>query len=35
MARILSDQALLNELEPAAEANLNRHLAMSVEWHPA
>lgn len=34
MARELSDRELLAELEPAAEANLNRHLAMAVEWHP-
>lgn len=32
--RLLSDQELLHELESAAEANLNRHLSMSVEWHP-
>jgi acyl-[acyl-carrier-protein] desaturase len=34
MTRQLSDKDLLDELEPAAEANLNRHLAMAVEWHP-
>ena len=34
MARLLSDQELLIELEPTAEANLNRHLAIGVEWHP-
>lgn len=34
MTRRLSDKDLLTELEPAAEANLNRHLAMAVEWHP-
>jgi acyl-[acyl-carrier-protein] desaturase len=34
MTRELSDRQLLTELEPAAEANLNRHLEMAVEWHP-
>lgn len=34
MTRALSDKELLTELEPAAEANLNRHLEMAVEWHP-
>jgi acyl-[acyl-carrier-protein] desaturase len=34
MTRVLSDQDILRELEPAAEANLNRHLDMAVEWHP-
>jgi acyl-[acyl-carrier-protein] desaturase len=34
MTQELSDQVLLRELEPTAEANLNRHLSMSVEWHP-
>ena len=34
MAREMSDLVLLTELEPAAEANLNRHFAMAVEWHP-
>jgi len=34
MTRELSDKDLLTELEPAAEANLNRHLEMAVEWHP-
>jgi len=34
MTREMSDHALLTELEPTAEANLNRHLAMAVEWHP-
>jgi hypothetical protein len=34
MKRKLSDRDLLTELEPAAEENLNRHLAMAVEWHP-
>ncbi|MEC3914614.1 acyl-ACP desaturase [Nocardia sp. CDC160] len=26
--------ALLAELEPVAEANLNRHLSLAKEWHP-
>jgi acyl-[acyl-carrier-protein] desaturase len=34
MTRELSDKDLLTELAPAAEANLNRHLEMAVEWHP-
>lgn len=34
MTRVLSDKDILKELEPAAEANLNRHLEMAVEWHP-
>ena len=34
MARELSDSELLSELAPAAEANLNRHLSMAVDWHP-
>jgi len=34
MSRQLCDLVLLKELEPTAEANLNRHLAMSTEWHP-
>lgn len=34
MTRALSDKELLTELEPAAEANLNRHFEMAVEWHP-
>ena len=34
MNRVLSDKDLLTELEPAAEANLNRHLEMAAEWHP-
>lgn len=32
--RPLSNQELLHELDSTAEANLNRHLSMSVEWHP-
>jgi acyl-[acyl-carrier-protein] desaturase len=34
MARQMSDLVLLKELETTAEANLNRHLTMSTEWHP-
>lgn len=34
MARVLTDLEMLKELEPVAEANVNRHLAMSTEWHP-
>ena len=30
----LSQTALLNELEPVVEANLNRHLAIAKEWFP-
>ena len=30
----LSDAAILHELEPIAEANLNRHLSVAIEWHP-
>ena len=34
MLRDMTDLELLTELEPIAEDNLNRHLSMSVEWHP-
>lgn len=34
MARELTDLELLEELEPVAEVNVNRHLAMSTDWHP-
>ena len=34
MARVLTQLELLQELEPVAEANLNRHLAMAKDWHP-
>lgn len=34
MLREMTDLELLTELEPVAEANVNRHLSMSVEWHP-
>ena len=34
MSRELTDLQLLEELEPVAEENVNRHLAASVDWHP-
>ena len=34
MARELTQLELLKELEPVAEANLNRHLSMAKDWHP-
>ena len=34
MAKHLTDPEILHELEPTAEANLNRHLSVAVEWHP-
>ena len=34
MSRQLTDLELREELEPTAEANLNRHLSVSTEWHP-
>ncbi len=34
MSRQLTDLEILHELEPMAEANLNRHLSVAVEWHP-
>ncbi|MEV0029639.1 acyl-ACP desaturase [Nocardia sp. NPDC050793] len=34
MPKDLTQLALLTELEPIAEANLNRHLSMAKEWHP-
>ena len=34
MARVFTDLELLGELEQIAEENVNRHLAVSVEWHP-
>ncbi|GAA4489529.1 acyl-ACP desaturase [Rhodococcus olei] len=34
MARVLTQLELLQELEPVAEANLNRHLSMAKDWHP-
>ncbi|MFE3189622.1 acyl-ACP desaturase [Nocardia sp. NPDC059240] len=30
----MTPEALLAELEPVAEANLNRHLSLAKEWHP-
>ncbi|MGA7051492.1 MAG: acyl-ACP desaturase [Mycobacterium sp.] len=34
MSEQLSDLEILRQLEPIAEANLNRHLSVAVEWHP-
>lgn len=34
MSRELTDLEMLSELEPVAEANLNRHLSVATEWHP-
>ena len=34
MMKNLSRLALLTELEPVAEDNLNRHLSVAKEWHP-
>lgn len=34
MSRQLSDQEMLRELEPIAEANVDRHLSVAPEWHP-
>ncbi|MBJ8344275.1 acyl-ACP desaturase [Antrihabitans sp. YC2-6] len=34
MMKKLSRAALLTELEPVAEQNLNRHLSVAKEWHP-
>lgn len=34
MPRELTDIEMLSELEPIAETNLNRHLAVATEWHP-
>ena len=34
MSKQLTDLEILHELEPVAEANLNRHLSVAVEWHP-
>jgi acyl-[acyl-carrier-protein] desaturase len=34
MARDLTQLEILNELEPVAEQNLNRHLSIAKEWHP-
>lgn len=34
MTRAMTQMELLRELEPVAEANLNRHLSMTKDWHP-
>jgi len=34
MSQVFTDLQLLKELEPVAEANVNRHLAAAVDWHP-
>ncbi|MCB0933949.1 MAG: acyl-ACP desaturase [Mycobacterium sp.] len=34
MSRQLTDLDLREELGPTVEANLNRHLSMSTDWHP-
>jgi len=34
MSREFTDLELLEELEQVAEENVNRHLSVSVEWHP-
>ncbi|MUM19467.1 acyl-ACP desaturase [Mycobacterium sp. CBMA271] len=34
MSRELTDLEMLSELEPIAEANLNRHLSVTTDWHP-
>lgn len=34
MSRQFTDVELLEELEQIAEDNVNRHLSVSVEWHP-
>ncbi|MGY4708835.1 acyl-ACP desaturase [Mycolicibacterium sp. CBM1] len=34
MSRQFTDADLLDELEQIAEAELNRHLSVSTEWHP-
>lgn len=34
MARELTQLELLRELEPIAEENVNRHLALAKQWHP-
>ncbi|GAB0101748.1 acyl-ACP desaturase [Nocardia sp. JMUB6875] len=33
-AETIPARALLAELEPVAESNLNRHLSMAKDWHP-
>ena len=34
MSRQFTDLELLQELEQIAEDNVNRHMAVAVEWHP-
>ncbi|MET9486834.1 acyl-ACP desaturase [Nocardia sp. NPDC006630] len=34
MAKSMTPVQLLSELEPVAEANLNRHLSLAKTWHP-
>ncbi|WP_448615040.1 acyl-ACP desaturase [Modestobacter sp. URMC 112] len=34
MSRTTQQTALLTELEPVVEENLNRHLSLAQEWHP-
>ncbi|MBF0662102.1 MULTISPECIES: acyl-ACP desaturase [unclassified Rhodococcus (in: high G+C Gram-positive bacteria)] len=34
MTRVLTQLELLRELEPVAEANVDRHLSMAKDWHP-
>ncbi|WP_406236643.1 acyl-ACP desaturase [Nocardia sp. NBC_01009] len=34
MTKNLTQLEILTELEPVAEANLNRHLSMAKDWHP-
>ncbi|MFD3810252.1 acyl-ACP desaturase [Rhodococcus sp. NPDC058639] len=34
MTRVLTQMELLRELEPVAEANVDRHLSMAKDWHP-
>src|SRR6478735_1027164 len=34
MTRILTQLELLQELQPVAEENVNRHISMAKEWHP-
>ncbi|WP_072809739.1 acyl-ACP desaturase [Rhodococcus zopfii] len=34
MTRVMTQLELLRELEPVAEANVNRHLSMARDWHP-
>ncbi|MCV7191407.1 acyl-ACP desaturase [Mycolicibacterium brumae] len=34
MPRLLTDPEILNELEPIAEKNVNRHLSATHDWHP-